>query len=235
MNEQSYHGGFGSHPMMQQQQWNQPRIQEPLGLARGGERGIGLGFGLVPMGASGTQGQYLSGAWDGGQNVYSGGDQWHQPQQWQQQQPTHVLADETFHDQDDDGALRAVRDLPLAFQGLYTSFRWALVARQGSLARGLLRGLSNAASFSGAYCRYFNTVQSECYAATYDSDANLLVSAPTGSGKTGVMELSLLRLLSKQLSEDGRALTGRRGLVKAVYLAPLRALCQEKLQDWTAR
>lgn len=62
-----------------------------------------------------------------------------------------------------------------------------------------------------------------------------VVSAPTGSGKTGVMELCLLRLLSKQLDSEGEHLNGKRGSVKAVYIAPLRALCQEKLQDWTAR
>ena len=50
-----------------------------------------------------------------------------------------------------------------------------------------------------------------------------------------MMELCLLRLLSKQLDAEGRRLTGRRGASKAVYIAPLRALCQEKLKDWAAR
>jgi hypothetical protein len=62
-----------------------------------------------------------------------------------------------------------------------------------------------------------------------------VISAPTGSGKTGVMELALLRLLSKQLDAGGTRLAGRRGAAKAVYIAPLRALCQEKLKDWTGR
>ncbi|GAX85570.1 hypothetical protein CEUSTIGMA_g12985.t1 [Chlamydomonas eustigma] len=108
-------------------------------------------------------------------------------------------------DDDAEGCLRAVRNLPNCFQKLYKSFR------------------------------YFNMVQSECYSCAYLSDENMVISAPTGSGKTGVMELSLLRLLSKQLDEGGTCLVGKRGAVKAVYIAPLRALCQEKLQDWSSR
>lgn len=76
-----------------------------------------------------------------------------------------------------------------------------------------------------------------------------VVSAPTGSGKTGVMELTLLRLLSEYLQpqedrapgndvgavETGRSLRPLRGTRKAVYVAPMRALVQEKCKDWQAR
>lgn len=47
--------------------------------------------------------------------------------------------------------------------------------------------------------RYFNPVQSESFPAAYLSDCNMLVSAPTGSGKTGVMELAMLRLMARHL------------------------------------
>ncbi|KXZ47537.1 hypothetical protein GPECTOR_34g696 [Gonium pectorale] len=72
----------------------------------------------------------------------------------------------------------------------------------------------------------------------------MVVSAPTGSGKTGVMELALLRMLSKHLipaaGEHGGAVAGGvlrplRGTCKAVYVAPLRALVQERCKDWQAR
>lgn len=63
----------------------------------------------------------------------------------------------------------------------------------------------------------------------------MVVSAPTGSGKTGVVELALLRMLSKQLEPGGHQLSSRRGGAKAVYLAPLRALVQERMSDWGAR
>ena len=81
-----------------------------------------------------------------------------QPPPWQQSaqmnmQPSHhqttAMEDEI---EEDDGRLRAVRDLPPAFRSLFTF-------------------------------KYFNTVQSSCFAAAYESDINMVVSAPTGSGK----------------------------------------------------
>lgn len=52
---------------------------------------------------------------------------------------------------------------------------------------------------------------------------NMVVSSPTGSGKTVVFELSIIRML--EASEYG----------KAVYLAPTKALCGERFKDWSAR
>jgi replicative superfamily II helicase len=63
-----------------------------------------------------------------------------------------------------------------------------------------------------------------------------VIAAPTGSGKTGVMELAMLRLYSKLLDAGGNWPANRRGgLSKAVYLAPMRALVQEKLRDFQER
>ena len=64
---------------------------------------------------------------------------------------------------------------------------------------------------------------------------NRAARAVAGSGKTGVMEIALLRLLRPQLDAEGRVLKGKRGAVKAVYIAPMRALVQEKLSDWDSR
>ena len=51
------------------------------------------------------------------------------------------------------------------------------------------------------------------------------MSAPTGSGKTGVMELAVLRLLSKRLNAGGgRLIAPPRGKAKVVYLAPIRCV-----------
>ncbi|KAI8467024.1 MAG: hypothetical protein J3K34DRAFT_47254 [Monoraphidium minutum] len=82
--------------------------------------------------------------------------------------------------------------------------------------------------------KYFNLVQSECYDAVYGSDASMVVAAPTGSGKTGVMELAMLRLWGKRLDAAGQ-LQAAQGRGKAIYLAPIRALVQERHQDWSAR
>jgi ATP-dependent DNA helicase HFM1/MER3 len=61
-----------------------------------------------------------------------------------------------------------------------------------------------------------------------------VVAAPTGSGKTGVMELAILRLLSKHIAPDG-SFKPPGGAAKVVYLAPMRALVQEKVKSWRER
>ncbi|CED85133.1 DNA/RNA helicase MER3/SLH1, DEAD-box superfamily [Phaffia rhodozyma] len=69
----------------------------------------------------------------------------------------------------------------------------------------------------------FNRVQSRCLQATLHSDENLVICAPTGSGKTVIFELAIIRLLETT------------GSGKAVYLAPTKALCSEKANDWNKK
>ena len=57
----------------------------------------------------------------------------------------------------------------------------------------------------------------------YHTDDNVLLGAPTGSGKTLVAELAVYRLL-----------TAHPGM-KAVYVAPMKALVRERVEDWTER
>jgi activating signal cointegrator complex subunit 3 len=88
-----------------------------------------------------------------------------------------------------------------------------------------LRPLPRAALGDAAFERlfkfeHFNPVQSQLFHATYQTDANVLVGAPTGSGKTVTAELAVLRLL--------RAHPGK----KAIYIAPLKALVRERMADW---
>ncbi|KAL9366988.1 hypothetical protein Peur_038187 [Populus x canadensis] len=81
--------------------------------------------------------------------------------------------------------------------------------------------------------RYFNSLQSECFPVCYHSDVNMVISAPTGSGKTVLFELCILRLLSRFISE-GRFVHVK-GMLKTIYIAPSKALVQEKLRDWTQK
>ena len=72
---------------------------------------------------------------------------------------------------------------------------------------------------------HLNPMQSECYEAAFLSDASLIVAAPTGSGKTGVLSLALARLWA--LNEHPRA--------TAIYVAPLKALVNERFLDWSTK
>ncbi|TPX51368.1 hypothetical protein SeLEV6574_g00353 [Synchytrium endobioticum] len=69
---------------------------------------------------------------------------------------------------------------------------------------------------------YFNSVQSQCFDIALNSDANLVVSAPTGSGKTVIMELAMIRLFVAPNGDQA----------KVVYMAPTKALCNERCTDW---
>ncbi|PLW09799.1 hypothetical protein PCASD_18158 [Puccinia coronata f. sp. avenae] len=70
---------------------------------------------------------------------------------------------------------------------------------------------------------HFNSVQSECFPIVYKTNHNVLTSAPTGSGKTVIFELAILRILE------------RNPLHKAVYMAPTKSLCAERFRDWSGR
>lgn len=77
----------------------------------------------------------------------------------------------------------------------------------------------------------FNPIQSQIFHALYHTDVNVLVGAPTGSGKTITSELAILRLL------NNRSNNNRNGKCKGkvVYIAPLKALARERLSDWKTK
>ncbi|WP_232703493.1 DEAD/DEAH box helicase [Halobacterium wangiae] len=64
----------------------------------------------------------------------------------------------------------------------------------------------------------FNEMQREAVPALLNSDANVVASAPTGSGKTALAELAICQTL-----EAGGT---------ALFVAPLRALTNEKEDEW---
>ncbi|KAJ3358463.1 Sec63 [Kappamyces sp. JEL0680] len=45
------------------------------------------------------------------------------------------------------------------------------------------------------FTSHFNRLQSECFSNLFSTDRNLILSAPTGSGKTGLLEIAILRLI----------------------------------------
>ena len=81
--------------------------------------------------------------------------------------------------------------------------------------------------------RDLNRIQSTCYESAFKSDENMLICAPTGSGKTNVAMLTMLREIGKYRNPE----TGEIALddFKIIYIAPLKALVQEQVGNFGKR
>ncbi|XP_072177738.1 U5 small nuclear ribonucleoprotein 200 kDa helicase-like [Diadema setosum] len=66
----------------------------------------------------------------------------------------------------------------------------------------------------------FNPIQTQVFNAVYNGDDNIFVGAPTGSGKTIISELAIMRML--QQSPESRC----------VYVTPLEALAEQIYNEW---
>ena len=70
----------------------------------------------------------------------------------------------------------------------------------------------------------FNPIQTQLFHVLYHTDTPVFLGAPTGSGKTIVSELAILRM--KRLHpKDGIC----------VYIAPLKSLARERLKEWQTK
>uniref|UniRef100_A0A914XKB1 Activating signal cointegrator 1 complex subunit 3 n=1 Tax=Plectus sambesii TaxID=2011161 RepID=A0A914XKB1_9BILA len=67
---------------------------------------------------------------------------------------------------------------------------------------------------------FFNAVQTQIFHCLYHTDRNVLVGAPTGSGKTVAAELAIFKVFREQPDK------------KCVYIAPMKALVRERMKDW---
>ena len=78
-----------------------------------------------------------------------------------------------------------------------------------------------------------NRIQTKCHPAAFQDDGNMLICAPTGSGKTNVAMLAMLREIGKHRNFE----TGEIALddFKIVYIAPLKALVQEQVGNFGKR
>ena len=73
--------------------------------------------------------------------------------------------------------------------------------------------------FSDSF-KFFNPIQTQIFYSVYHTDENLLIGAPTGSGKTVIAELAMLRLFKKNP-------TG-----KIIYIAPLKQKQKEDKEKY---
>ena len=78
-----------------------------------------------------------------------------------------------------------------------------------------------------------NRIQTKCFPTAFNEDDNMLICAPTGSGKTNVAMLTILREIGKNRNPE----TGEIMLddFKIVYIAPLKALVQEQVGNFGKR
>ena len=83
-----------------------------------------------------------------------------------------------------------------------------------------------------------NRVQSKVYPAIMNTERfNMLVSAPTGSGKTNIAMLAVMQEISQFISPTSGQLNIHelRDRLKVVYIAPMKALVQEVVANFSSR
>jgi ATP-dependent DNA helicase HFM1/MER3 len=66
-------------------------------------------------------------------------------------------------------------------------------------------------------------MQSSAFNSVFETDENLVITAPTSSGKTVLFELAMIRLLKEEPE------------AKMVYIAPTKSLCSERFLDWSKK
>jgi len=71
--------------------------------------------------------------------------------------------------------------------------------------------------------QFFNPMQTQIFHTLYHTHANVLLGSPTGSGKTVAAELAMWQAFRDHPGS------------KVVYIAPMKALVRERVQDWGKR
>jgi antiviral helicase SLH1 len=75
----------------------------------------------------------------------------------------------------------------------------------------------------GQRFQFFNPLQTQIFHTLYHTSSNVLLGSPTGSGKTIAAELAMWWAFREKPGS------------KVVYIAPMKALVRERVQDWQKR
>jgi len=79
----------------------------------------------------------------------------------------------------------------------------------------------------------FNQIQSKVLQTALFTDENLLICAPTSSGKTNIALLTILHLISKYRNENNNIINLNK--FKIIYIAPMKALVKETVGNFSQR
>jgi pre-mRNA-splicing helicase BRR2 len=127
--------------------------------------------------------------------------------------------------------LGAEAQLPVSFRHLLLPEKNPPPAELLDLQPLQVSGLRNPALerlYAGRF-KHFNPIQTQVFSALFNTDDNVLVAAPTGSGKTICAEFALMRLMAGGAKGEPLTMSGR-----AVYVAPGEALAHERFLEWSA-
>ena len=72
----------------------------------------------------------------------------------------------------------------------------------------------------------FNPIQTQVFNAVYNSDENIFIGSPPGSGKTLIAEFAMLRMF---------ATLGREGTDHCVYITPKEELAEIMYNEWNEK
>ena len=79
----------------------------------------------------------------------------------------------------------------------------------------------------------FNAMQSVIAESVLRSNDNMTVASPTGSGKTTIFELAIVKMFNDDRNRfQSASLSKDKINPKAIYLAPSKSLVQERIASW---
>uniref|UniRef100_A0AAV1TSM2 Uncharacterized protein n=1 Tax=Peronospora matthiolae TaxID=2874970 RepID=A0AAV1TSM2_9STRA len=109
-----------------------------------------------------------------------------------------------------------------------------LAGGKREVAESILKSLSyaNKATNSWRFKR-FNPIQTQVLPRLLESESNLLIGSPPGSGKSVLAELAIVKTLLSLGQPDMKSNEYGEHLI--VYLSPKEAICHEKKDDWYAK
>ncbi|RUS21409.1 Sec63 Brl domain-containing protein [Endogone sp. FLAS-F59071] len=114
--------------------------------------------------------------------------------------------------------LRSISELPDRYRNLFPYGLFNAVQSQCLDDVGINTSSNSQTIHTDSKSYLFNRFLNQ---QALNSNVNLVISAPTGSGKTVVMELAMIRSLMQ--NDQG---------AKIIYMAPTKALCSERSRDW---